>query len=105
MAYFELEDGGEILRFEKKNQIFTATLSNAPNYHIDFMDIRRKTGDRIIECLSIGGELGKELLDYYNRELGNLEMKDISFCADIDLTNIRLAEYMNLERLVKKNGK
>jgi hypothetical protein len=103
MAYFE-EEADELYSFNEfkaEDQIFTASLdTDSERAEVALMCIRRKQGDRILERLEIGGNLGRLLKAKYKSKD---RIPTLSFMADLEFKNIRIAKYQPLELEEVKN--
>lgn len=81
-----------------KNILCTASL-NLHKSDYAFYDVRRKTGDRLVDKILFNETQLKKIREFlYPRQTEfSMNDQDISFIADIEFKNIRIAKYEPLE--------
>ena len=89
-----------------KNILCTASL-NLHNSDYAFYDVRRKTGDRLVDKISFSSAQLKTIREflYPNRSEFSMNDEDISFIADIEFKNIRIAKYVSIDVEESTNDK
>ena len=84
--------------------MFTAKLGFGSNYETcgALTEVRRKEGDRVVDEIPLNSKAGELFKD----QLGKLkEFMDVSFIADIEFKNIRIAKYLSIDVEESKNDK